>query len=41
MGSIFHNERDKSYLYASLISPPGVVEIRVDSPTNSYINRVY
>ena len=41
LGSMFHNEKDKSYLYASLVSPPGVVEIRVDDPPNAYINRVY
>jgi hypothetical protein len=41
MGSLFHNERDKSYLYAALISPPGVVEIRVTDPPNAYISRVY
>jgi hypothetical protein len=41
LGSIFYNERDQSYLYATLVSPPGVVEIRVDDPPNAYINRVY
>lgn len=41
MGSMYHNDKDKSNFYASLISPPGVVEIRVDDPTNAYINRVY
>ena len=41
LGAMFHNEKDKSYLYASLVSPPGVVEIRVDDPPNAYINRVY
>ena len=24
-----------------MISPPGVVEIRVEDPVNAYINRVY
>lgn len=41
MGSLFHNERDKSSLYAALVSPPGVVEIRVTDPPNAYISRVF
>lgn len=41
MGTIFHNNRDKDFIYATLISPPGVVEIRVEDPINAYINRVY
>jgi hypothetical protein len=41
MGTIFHNNRDRDFLYAHLISPPGVVEIRVEDPVNAYINRVY
>jgi hypothetical protein len=41
MGTIFHNNRDKAFIYATMISPPGVVEIRVEDPVNAYINRVY
>jgi hypothetical protein len=41
LGSIVHNERGKSNLYASMISPPGIVEIRIDDPPNAYISRVY
>jgi hypothetical protein len=38
---MYHNDKDKSNFYASLVSPPGVVEIRVEDPSNAYINRVY
>jgi hypothetical protein len=41
MGTLFHNNRDRDYLYAHMISPPGVVEFRVEDPVNAYINRVY
>jgi hypothetical protein len=41
LGSLFHNARDPNYIYASMVSPPGVVEIRVEDPVNAYIRRVY
>lgn len=41
MGSLFHNQRDKDYLYANLVSPAGVVEIQISDPVNAYVNRVY
>ena len=41
MGTVFHNNRDKDFIYATLISPPGVVEIRVEDPVNAYINRIF
>jgi hypothetical protein len=41
MGNIFHNNRDRDFIYATMISPPGVVEIRVEDPVNAYINKIY
>lgn len=41
LGSLFHNSRDPKFIYASMVSPPGVVEIKVEDPMNSYVNRVY
>jgi|LauGreDrversion4_2_1035121.scaffolds.fasta_scaffold44980_6 hypothetical protein len=41
LGSLFHNSRDPKFLYASMVSPPGIVEIRIEDPVNAYVNRVY
>jgi hypothetical protein len=41
LGSLFHNSRDQNFIYASMVSPPGVLEIRVDDPINAFINRIY
>lgn len=41
LGSLFSNENSRGELYATMVSPPGVLQIRADDIWNVYIERVY
>jgi hypothetical protein len=41
LGSLFSNENSRGELYATMVSPPGVLQIRADDIWNVYIEMVY